>query len=254
MVPSFYRALTDNDRPQDGREWKDALLHLATLQTQKTTWQETKSGEVKVSMEQKFVPPGLSWSIDLDITYVFSPSGVLKVHVLGNPTGLHLPRTLPRIGFTMALQKGMEEMEWFGRGPGECYKDMKLSQKVGRHRVTHVDELWAGPEFPQESSNRTDTRWLAISDGETKLTAQFYSTETETEGRRELFDFMACHYDVKDIDAAQHPYELERKRKEHVILRLDADHHGLGTASCGPKTMEKYALKSEPFEFGLMLY
>nr|POE87267.1 beta-galactosidase [Quercus suber] len=252
MGPSFYRALTDNDRPQDGRNWKDALLHLSTLQTQKATWQETKDGEVQVSIEQKFVPPGLSWSIDLDVTYTFSASGTLKVHVLGDPNGLHLPKTLPRIGFTLPLRKGMEKLEWFGRGPGESYKDMKLSQKVGKHSVSSVDELWTAPEFPQECSNRTDTRWLAISDGETKLTAQFYAVESEE--RRELFDFMACHYDVNDIDAAQHPYELEEKRKEHVILRLDADHHGLGTASCGPKTMEKYALKSEPFEFGLMLY
>ena len=65
---------------------------------------------------------------------------------------------------------------------------------------------------------------------------------------------MACHYDVVDIFEAKHPYELEEKRKEHVVLRLDAEHHGLGTGSCGPKTLDQYALKMEEFEFGFVLF
>jgi beta-galactosidase len=46
---------------------------------------------------------------------------------------------------------------------------------------------------------------------------------------------------------------LEREKREEVIVRLDWRHHGLGTGSCGPKTMEEYALKSGPFEFSLLL-
>ena len=65
---------------------------------------------------------------------------------------------------------------------------------------------------------------------------------------------MASHYDVKDIDEARHPYELDQRKKDVVLLRLDADHHGLGTGSCGPKTLEQYALKTEPFDFAMALH
>jgi beta-galactosidase len=130
---------------------------------------------------------------------------------------------------------------------------MKLSQPVGLHKSSKISDLWAAPEFPQECSNRTDTRWFKISNGKgTNLTAQFY--ESSDKNQRHLFDFMASHYDVKDIFESKHPYELEEKKKEHVILRLDAEHHGLGTGSCGPKTLDEYALKTAPFEFGLVLY
>jgi beta-galactosidase len=135
---------------------------------------------------------------------------------------------------------------------------MKLSQRFGRHTVSRVDDLWTSPEYPQECSNRTDTRWLEVSSKQSSLTAQFFDVNvpghTRNLGQRQLFDFMAGHYDVKDIEEARHPLELEKKRRDYVILRLDSEHHGLGTGSCGPKTLEKYALKTTDFEFGILLY
>ena len=253
LEPSFYRAPTDNDIPKDGAEWKDKMLHLATLHCRSTDW-HGEDGKVILNMKQKFAPPVLSWSLDLETEYTFSASGSLSVHVKGKPRGRNLPTTLPRIGFTLGLTKDFQEVNWFGRGPGESYRDMKLSQRVGWHSASSIDELWTSPEFPQECSNRTDTRWLKLSspNDDSSLTAQFF--DPSDAGNRRLFDFMACHYDVKDIDEARHPYELEKRKKDHVVLRLDAKHHGLGTGSCGPKTLEQYALKTEKIEFGLFLY
>ncbi|KAK5113440.1 hypothetical protein LTR85_010868 [Meristemomyces frigidus] len=226
LVPTFYRAPTDNDAPKDGKDWKDKFLYLAKTQTRAIEWHQGDDGSVVVEAQQKFAPPVLSWSLDLAVAYIFEPSGTVKIHIKGIPTGANLPETLPRIGVTLGLSKGFQNVEWFGRGPGE--------------------------KFPQECSNRTDTRWVKVSDGVTTLTAQFYGPKGADKERR-LFDFMASHYDIGDIDAAQHPYELERKKQDSVILRLDADHHGLGTGSCGPKTLEQYALKTTPFEFAMML-
>lgn len=255
IEPSFYRAPTDNDAGGgDGRDWKDRFLHLARLQTRNAEWRQEDS-EVVVEIDQRFAPPVLSWSIVLRTKYQFGKDGSVRITVKGTPTGLNLPRTLPRIGVTLGLSKDMQRIEWFGRGPGESYKDMKLSQKIGRHAFSSIQDLWAEPEFPQESSNRTDTYWLSLSETKGKkasLTAQFFDPEGPTE--RRLFDFMACHYDVQDIDQAQHPYELEHKAKEEVILRLDADHHGLGTGSCGPKTFPEYTLLAQPFHFGVLLH
>ncbi|TKA78722.1 hypothetical protein B0A55_04532 [Friedmanniomyces simplex] len=257
LVPSFYRAPTDNDAPASsyGKDWKGRFLHLADTQTRGMKWHVEDNGSLVVRMEQKFAPPVLSWSIDLASEYTFETDGSLSIKIRGTPSGLNLPKTLPRIGVTLGLPKSFQKVEWFGRGPGESYKDMKLSQKVGRHAVQSVGALWSGPEFPQECSNRTDTRWVKIAErthGKTSLTAQFFDpSESST---RRLFDFMVSHFDVKDIDEARHPYELDRKAQDATILRLDADHHGLGTGSCGPKTLDEYVLKTAPFEFGILLH
>ncbi|KAK0328525.1 hypothetical protein LTR82_000456 [Friedmanniomyces endolithicus] len=257
LVPSFYRAPTDNDAPDRsfGKDWRDTLLHLAETKTRGVKWHMEDSGSLIVQVEQKFAPPVLSWSIDLVCEYTFATNGSLAIKVKGTPTGLNLPKTLPRIGVSLGLPKSYQRVEWFGRGPGESYKDMKLSQKVGRHAVQSVGALWSGPEFPQECSNRTDTRWIRIAErtrGKTSLTAQFFVPSEP--GTRRLFDFMVSHFDVKDIDEARHPYELEQKGQDATILRLDADHLGLGTGSCGPKTLEQYVLDTAPFEFGILLY
>ena len=257
LEPSFYRAPTDNDAPRDGAEWKDRLLHLASLHTQSVDWQES-NGEVLVKIKQKFGPPTLSWSLDLESSYIFDASGSMSLKVKGHPKGRNFPSTMPRTGITLGLPNDFQQVRWFGRGPGESYRDMKLSQRFGLHTVSNVDDLWTSPEYPQECSNRTDTRWLEISSRKSSLVAQFFDIHVPRRWRkqshREHFDFMACHYDVKDIDEARHPFELERKKKDHVILRLDSEHHGLGTGSCGPKTLDKYALKTADFEFGILLY
>ena len=257
LEPSFYRALTDNDAPRDGAEWKDKLLHLAALRDAKVEWYEDDA-EIIVRVTQKFAPPALSWSVDLESTYEFNDSGCISLKVKGHPSGRNLPSTLPRTGITLGLTNDFQRVKWFGRGPGESYRDMKQSQRFGLHTFDNADDLWTSPEFPQECSNRTDTQWLEVSSKQSSLTIQFFDIYVPRHRRKlrqtELFDFMACHYDVKDIDEARHPFELEEKKKDHVILRLDSEHHGLGTGSCGPKTLEQYALKTADFEFGVMLY
>jgi beta-galactosidase len=251
LEPTFYRAPTDNDAPSDGKDWKNKFLHLARVHTRSAKWHEI-DGSVSVELVQKFAPPVLSWSLDLQTRYVFSPSGTVKIHIDGTPAGQNLPAVLPRIGMEVGLQADFQNVKWYGRGPRESYRDMKLGQRVDLHAVSEVDDLWEAPEFPQECSNRTDTRWLELSSKDASFTAQFLASESGDE--RHLFDFMASHYDVKDIDEAKHPYELDEKKKDHVVLRLDAYHHGLGTGSCGPKTLEEYALKTAPFEFTLLLH
>ncbi|KAK3669284.1 hypothetical protein LTR78_010822 [Recurvomyces mirabilis] len=250
VTPTFYRAVADNDAPQDCWDWKDRKLDKAKVQMRSFNWNQEDDGVVKVTVEQKFMPFVLSWSIDLVVIYAMSPHGGLTIEVKGTPTGLNLRKTLSLLGVTLGLHKDFQHVKWFGRGPGESYKDMKLAQSVGLYTNT-VPGLWTGPEFPQECSNRTDNRWLELSNESNDTTLNVQLMQPEDNTKRYLLSFMASVYDDKDIDAAKHPYELERKKKDFVVLRLGADHHGLGTGSCGPKTLAEYGLKTHPFEFAL---
>jgi len=56
----------------------------------------------------------------------------LSVQVTGSPKGENPSRTLPRIGLVLEMPGGFHSIEWFGRGPGECYRDSKLSRRIDR--------------------------------------------------------------------------------------------------------------------------
>jgi beta-galactosidase len=248
-APKFdvFRAPTDNDIPQDGWDWKDKFLHLAKLSTRKVEWKQPSADVLTVTVHQRLAPPVLSWSIEAAVTYTFRANGTVSIKVNGTPKGQNLPRTLPRVGLVMQLPHDFQKTAWFGRGPGESYRDSKLSQSIGKYTASTVDELWVDYEVPQESANRTDVRWVSMSNTSTSLLAQFVEKD-----ERKLFDFQVSHYDMHDVDAAKHPYELRKKKKKNVVLRLDAEHHGLGSGSCGPRTLDQYALLCEPFEFEVL--
>ena len=68
---------------------------------------------------------------------------------------------------------------------------------------------------------------------------------------RTEFDFAVSRYTTEDLDQAQHPHELKGSRG--VIFRIDDDHRGLGSASCGPDTLDRYELKMRTFDFTVSL-
>lgn len=235
----FFRAQTDNDRRKDGLNWVESLVALAEPHTRNVSW-STLESSIQVTVISRIAPPALSWSIDCTTEYTFRGDGKLAISVSGSPQGLNVPKTLPRLGLTMSVPKALDTVSWFGRGPGESYKDKKLSQQIGNWSAK-VPDLFTNYEFPQEGGNRTDVRWVQLSayGGPESIRADF--------GDQRGFSFTASHYTWEDLESAKHPFDL--KERDYVVLRLDADHHGLGSGSCGPKTRPEYALASKPFQF-----
>ncbi|KAG7130368.1 Evolved beta-galactosidase subunit alpha like protein [Verticillium longisporum] len=249
----FYRALTDNDRGgRFGWEWRDRRLHQTQAHVRSAEWRETKHS-LEVTVHARIAPPVLAWGVDTTTTFSFRGEAC-HIKIKGTPRGLRLPGTFARIGLTLGLA-GVDEVEWFGRGPGESYRDKKMSQRFGTWR-RGVDALFTDYEFPQDGGNRTDVRWVKFKqllsgggggggDPGTLLTARF--------GDLEGASFSAMHYTTADLDECQHPYELHKRRRDDTIVRLDWAHHGLGTGSCGPATLPQYELRSEDFSYELLL-
>lgn len=241
-VLDFYRPITDNDRPHDGETWLYTYLHQTKPHVRSVTW-ASDTNAVTIVVELRIAPPVLEWSIDTTMTYTFTSHHV-SIKVTGKPQGVNAPSTLARIGLTLSLNS-IETVKWFGRGPGESYSDKKLSQRIGTWSSS-VDDLYTDYEYPQESGNRTDVRWVELKGASgTGLKASF--------GELEGASFSALHYSTKDIDECTHPYELYKKKKEECVIRLDWAHHGLGTGSCGPKTLKEYELRNEAFEYEVLL-
>lgn len=237
----FYRALTDNDRPSFGWSWRNSRLHQANSHFRSTTWSSNSKG-VTIEVHSRIAPPVFNWSVDATLTYTFTAQRV-GLKVSGVPRGDRLPDTFARIGLTLALNN-TTKATWWGRGPGESYRDKKFSQRIGKYSAS-IDDLFTDYEFPQDSGNRTDVRWVEFAGTGPTMKAYF--------GDLEGASFSALHYTTADLDECRHPYELYKTKKEETIVRLDWDHHGLGTGSCGPPTLPKYQLKPGRFEYEILL-
>ncbi|HKZ92011.1 MAG TPA: glycoside hydrolase family 2 TIM barrel-domain containing protein [Candidatus Limnocylindrales bacterium] len=158
----------------------------------------------------------------------YRPSAGGAVHVVEEaviPDGLV---DLPRVGTVLEIKPGFEMVEWFGRGPHESYPDRKRSALVGRWRAS-IDELFVPYVRPQEAGGRADVRWLELRDASGSGVRLVMGAPMQVS---------ATHFQATDLDATTHADELVARPQ--VVVHLDAAHRGLGTASCGPDTLEAY--------------
>jgi beta-galactosidase len=60
-------------------------------------------------------------------------------------------------------------------------------------------------------------------------------------------NFSALHFTPVDLDRANHPYELTKRKQ--TILTVDLAGCGLGNGSCGPPPLDRYLLKTNKAVF-----
>ncbi|KAI8964517.1 glycoside hydrolase family 2 protein, partial [Daldinia sp. FL1419] len=238
----FYRALTDNDRGgPHGKEWIEKRVHQTRQHFSSVTTTETESGCVVV-VKGRVAPPAVAWGVDTTTTYTLT-SEHCSIRVQAAPRGNHLPSTFARFGLSFGM-RDIRVVEWFGRGPGESYSDKKRAQQMNTWGMP-ADALFHHYEFPQDSGNRTDIRWV-------ELRTRWGGEETFPDcllrarfGNHQGASFTVMPYSTYDIDESKHPYELKKKKRDDHIVRLDWYHHGLGTGSCGPATLPRYQLRTD---------
>ena len=171
--------------------------------------------------------------------YTLSPAGELSVENSIRIGGDLCD--LARIGVSLVLNPGLDQLKWFGRGPWENYPDRKASAMVGCYRST-VAEQYVPYIMPQENGHKTDVRWLTL-------------TGIDGHGLRATgeptFEFSVSHFTDSDLYAALHTYEL--KPRPEVYLNLDTVMRGLGTAACGPDTLDAYKIIKKKYHFSYRL-
>ncbi|KAL4803835.1 glycosyl hydrolases family 2, TIM barrel domain-containing protein [Aspergillus unguis] len=248
---TFIRAMTQNDEGESGNqaEWDEVWVGTLHTQVRDVTWSST-DGEATIHYKIRVVPLVLEWGAEADLIYTISTSGTgegatLNVQAKGEFFGKNTPEVVPRIGLQTILPSSFNSVRWFGRGPGENYKDSKQACRIGEYSST-VEDLFTHYDYPQENGNREDLRWLQISDPESELTLDARRGEESA-----TFSFTASQYMPVDLNNAKHPFDLEPL--DMTILWLDYDNHGLGSATVGPQPFEQYRCYTEPFDFSFEL-
>ena len=159
-----------------------------------------------------------------------------------------MPPALPRLGLSFKLDKALENMRYYGRGPRENYIDRKTASFVGVYDST-VTEQFEDYVRPQDNGYRCDVRWAAFTAADGKG-VKFSASEP-------LF-LQALHYGAEDLEFSRQRRGQQRFRaplvkRDEVCLNLDIRQLGLGGASCGPRPMDKYIFPIQKEEWTLRI-
>ncbi|MBW6502334.1 MAG: DUF4981 domain-containing protein, partial [Bacteroidales bacterium] len=231
---NIYRAPVDNDTRMRGRG--PATQQLWNMKGEVTVFSVLQLNEktVEIKIDMKSTEPG-GYSVTTNSVYTVYGNGTIEVNTVFLPD--EATWSLPKLGFLFTLNEGFENVEYFGAGPFENYVDRKRAADIGRYTAT-VDEMFVPYVRTQDCGNRTDVRWFTITN---------HSGTGMLVSAPDLMNFSALHYTPVDLDRANHPYELTRRKE--TILTVDLAGCGLGNGSCGPGPLDRYLLKTTRAQF-----
>jgi beta-galactosidase len=134
-------------------------------------------------------------------------------------------------------------VEWYGRGPQESYWDRKTAALVGRYRGT-VSEQYFPYVRPQETGNKTDVRWLALTDS--SGAGLLFVGDS-------LLSMSALHYTIADLDPGLEKGQThsgELVERPEVYVNVDERQMGVGgTDSWGTPALPQYSLPYAEYHY-----
>ena len=184
IQPNFWRAPNDNDygngQPKREQIWKQSsknfqVVDVITLSEGNNTILTANylltAGNLYI-VKYTIYPDGVVHS---DITFTstemeegkteVSEATLMATFSPGQEEARRAASKLvvPRIGVRFRLPEDMNQVEYFGRGPGENYVDRQTGSFVDLYRTT-ADAMYTNNYVrPQENGHRTDTRWVTLS-------------------------------------------------------------------------------------------
>ena len=242
-----FRAFTDNDIWLRGRAMEDkGNFYLSGLsQLRYHAHKAVVDGNVlRFKVE---VTGSKSAGFTHETEWTFADNGAIAVRNTVTPHGT-MPPALPRLGLSFKLDKALEGVRYYGRGPYENYVDRNSASFVGIYDSTVTDQ-YEPYVRPQDNGYKCDVRWTAFTDADGRG-VKFSASEP-------LF-MQALHYGAEDMEFSRHRRLQQRFRaplvkRDEVCLNLDVRQLGLGGGSCGPRPMDKYIFPIQREEWTLKI-
>ena len=235
-VPSFYRAVTDNDRgwrlPQSGGQWKLASQYAAV-----TNCSYSKGKEVVITYEYKF-PTGKTGGC----TVAYHVDGSGKIRVTMDYTPVEGFGEMPEFGLLFKLPAEFDKVTYYGLGPGESYCDRNQSVRLGLFQTTAKENV-TPYLLPQESGNRTGVRYAKVTD--------YCGAGIQFAGDK--FELSVLPYTPQEMESAAHHFELPKIN--YTVVRIVKQQMGVaGDDSWGARPHEEYMLDaSKPMHFEFVM-
>ncbi|RUT79700.1 glycoside hydrolase family 2 TIM barrel-domain containing protein [Ancylomarina longa] len=240
----FWRAVTDNDlgngTPAKCKVWKDAGEKTKLLSF---TSKQINPQQIEIDVKLNLT----SVSSKYETHYLISGNGDILVDNQFIPYTDELPM-IPRMGMQMQLPKNFTKVEWFGRGPQENMWDRKSGAPVGHYKGTAWEQYHPYVR-PQETGNKTDVRWIALSNKEGKglmaIGAPLLSASALP------FDYKQLYHSGKG-NPQKHGNEI--KQGDVISFQIDYKQMGVGgDNSWGAPVHAAYCLPVQPYHYRFIL-
>jgi len=242
-LPNFWRAPNDNDfgngMPERCKIWYGAGIKR---KVQSVSIKKTGAAQVHIDVNTN-LEAGTS---PYNSRFIVLGSGDVFIESRFNPGNQDLPE-LPRFGMQMTLPVEFDNMEWYGRGPHESYWDRKTGAAIDIYRGKVIDQHHPYIR-PQESGNKTDVRWIALTDdrgiGLLAVGMPLLSTS-------------ASHYLIEDFENGpekEQRHATDLKKRDLVMWNLDYKQMGVGgDDSWGARPHDKYTLFPKEYAYKFRL-
>ena len=199
-----------------------------------------RKGNVAVTSEISLGASSKCPFLKATVTYTVDGCGTLTVKTDAEKlTDLFLPK----FGYEIVMPENSESYSYFGCGPYESYRDKHLSSRLSLFRTT-ASENFEDYIFPQENSLHFGCRFASVT----------HPNGIGLAARCEKGDFYfgVSHYSVDELTEKKHNFELDPSPL--TFVRLDVEHSGVGSNSCGPALDERHRVLPESIDFVFTLF
>lgn len=238
--PNFWRAPTLNDDVDWNakRLWKKAGLDSLVVSKKSFNVNRIDASHVAVAVDLEF--KNNKGELVLKTNQLYEVNGLADIVVTMKVMPTDKVETFPKIGTQLVMPYDYSKVKYFGKDT-ENYPDRSTSGRVG------VYELVAGGFFemheePQESGNRTDVRWFAVTN---KVGDGLFVSG------KEHLNFSIYRYSDADITKAERINQIVPGM--FWTVNIDYKQAPLGTATCGPGALDKYLIKNDIYKYTFRL-
>lgn len=239
---NFWRGPTDNDFGANDQ----INLRLWEVAGDNTRYSylgsEEKDGNIAIKYECKLS----AIEAKVDLTYTVNKDGSLNIKADYKALSDNLPDMM-RFGMIMTLPREYNDFAWYGRGPHENYIDRKHDTFMGVWKGKVEDQAFSYYR-PQETGNKTDVRWLTLTNDQNK--------GVRVEGGQPL-SVSATNYKPEDLDPGR------TKKQQHwsdvlprneVVLCVDLFQRGVaGLDSWGARPLSKYSFTDKEYSYNFTI-
>jgi beta-galactosidase len=220
---SLWRAPTDNDR----------IGHIASKWEQYGV-RELSRTDCLIKQTPTSIKVTNTWQTSTGVSFKHTQSITPVVGGFSVKESVTVPKTfsdLARVGILFELDGSLSELLYFGTGSHESYPDRKIG-RIARY-VSTVAAQYIPYVRPQENGGHAAVRWFEL-------------TNSAGDGLRFAMSKPAqvSVTPNRDADLADATHDVEVKACGNAVVHIDAAHRGVGTASCGPDTLDKYKIKT----------
>lgn len=253
-TPNFWRAPTDNDLgnklPQRSWVWREAGPNAKLTNI---TFSKVSKHQVKISCSFNLLNSDQSQKIaELTTRYTVLGSSDIIVENSFKMTADSLPE-IPLFGNNLILPRSFDRISYLGRGPQENYQDRNTAAFVGRYSSSVAEQYWPYIR-PQENGNKTDVRWVSLTNTQGNGLLFVGEPLIEMSAHHNLTrDFESLlNYDPNSSDYVRVPNRHTTDVKGRKLTSVNINYKQLGVGgdnSWGALTHEKYRLTKQAYQY-----